>query len=90
MKKAAYRLAGRDVPTGGDGGHAAVIESGAVAGVAANMAGLLLVDGQSPDSKNHHHLTGDAGTVFGPCCSRGFMAIILILTACWRVMHSPS
>lgn len=32
-----------------------------LAGVAANMAGLLPPDGQSGGLQNHHHFTGDVG-----------------------------
>ena len=74
-----YRLAGRDVPTGGDGAIVAVIGL-ELAGVAANMAGLLPADGQSPDSKTIIISLVTLGvTVFGSVLFRGFMAIIPIL-----------
>ena len=48
--KSRYRLAGCDVPPAAMGAIVAVIGL-ELAGVAANMAGLLPADGQSPDSK---------------------------------------
>ena len=51
-----------------------------LAGVAANMAGLLPADGQSPDSKTIIISLVTLGvTVFGSVLFRGFMAIIPIL-----------
>jgi len=51
-----------------------------LAGVAANMAGLLPADGQSPDSKTIIISMVTLGvTVFGSVLFRGFMAIIPIL-----------
>ena len=74
-----YRLAGRDVPACGNGAIVAVIGP-ELAGVAANMAGLLPADGQSPDSKTIIISLVTLGvTVFGSVLFRGFMAIIPIL-----------
>lgn len=51
-----------------------------LAGVAANMAGLLPADGQSPDSKTIIiSMVTLAVTVFGSVLFRGFLAIIPIL-----------
>ena len=51
-----------------------------LAGVAANMAGLLPADGQSPDTKTITISLVTLGvTVFGSVLFRGFMAIIPIL-----------
>ncbi|VDR25473.1 Uracil transporter [Raoultella terrigena] len=51
-----------------------------LAGVAANMAGLLPVEGQSPDSKTIIISMVTLGvTVFGSVLFRGFLAIIPIL-----------
>lgn len=74
-----YRLAGRYVPAAANGGIVAVIGL-ELAGVAANMAGLLPADGQSPDSKTIIISMVTLGvTVFGSVLFRGFMAIIPIL-----------
>lgn len=77
-QKSRYRLAGCDVPAGGVGAIVAVIGL-ELAGVAANMAGLLPADGQSPDSKTIIiSMVTLAVTVFGSVLFRGFLAIIPI------------
>lgn len=62
-----------------------------LAGVAANMAGLLPADGQSPDSKTIIiSMVTLAVTVFGSVLFRGFTAIIPILIGVWSATRSPS
>lgn len=88
--KSRYRLAGCDVPAGGDGRHRGGYRL-ELAGVAANMAGLLPADGQSPDSKTIIiSMVTLAVTVLVPYCSAASRRLSRFLSACWWAMRSPS